>query len=49
MGDVHTGDVVTLTTSAPDRPVELLADPTSTEMVGQLPSTKVVVLAIASK
>jgi hypothetical protein len=48
MRDVHAGYVVTLTASAPDRLVELLADPTSTEVVGQLPSTKVVVLAIAS-
>jgi hypothetical protein len=46
MTDIHAGDAATLISDAPDRPVELLADPTSTEMVGQLPSTKVVVLAL---
>jgi hypothetical protein len=49
MTDIHAGDAVTLISDAPGRPVELLADPTSTEMVGQLPSSKVRVLAIASK
>jgi hypothetical protein len=48
MTDIHAGDAVTLISDAPDRPVELLADPISTEVVGQLPATKVVVLAIAS-
>jgi hypothetical protein len=36
MTDIHAGDAVTLSSDAPDRPVELLADPTSTEVAVDL-------------
>ena len=36
MTDIHAGDAATLISDAPDRPVELLADPTSTEVAVDL-------------
>jgi hypothetical protein len=36
MTDIHAGDAVTLISDTPDRQVELLADPTSTEVAVDL-------------
>lgn len=49
MSDINAGDGVTLISDAPDRPIDLYADPTSAEVIGRLSAgTKVLVLAIAS-
>jgi hypothetical protein len=49
MTDIKAGDGVTLTTDTPDRQINLLEDPTSTEVIGRLPAgTQVLVLATAT-